>query len=242
VDHATFVDAIRTDGDALGTAARAAGLDASVPSCDGWNVADLLSHQGRLHHWVTGIVKAGGATPTDHWSKLETPGPDAIFRWYEQGVGDLASVLDAAGPDAPAWSWTGDHRAGMWARRMAHETSIHRWDAQLAAGAPQALDHFLAADGVSEVFDVIAYRRGAERVRGNGETIHLHCTDAEGEWLVRLDPDGVHTTKEHAKGDVAARGSASDLFLFVWGRITPDALEVFGDRALLERWQELARF
>src|SRR5262249_25715818 len=134
------------------------------------------------------------------------------------------------------------HRAGMWSRRMAQETAMHRHDAQAAAGNIEPFDAELAVDGVDEVFDVIAYRRGAERVRGNGETFHLHCTDADGEWFVRLDPDGVHTTKEHAKGDAAGRGTASNLFLFAWGRVGPDALEVFGDREILERWQELAQF
>ena len=32
--------------------------------------------------------------------------------------------------------------------------------------------------------------RAPTPMRGAGETIHLHCTDGEGEWLVRLAPDG----------------------------------------------------
>ena len=55
---------------------------------------------------------------------------------------------------------------------------------------------------------------------------------------MRLAPDGVVVTREHAKGDVAARGPASDLLLLVWGRDRPDAVDVFGDAALLDRWQE----
>ena len=53
---------------------------------------------------------------------------------------------------------------------------------------------------------------------GDG-TLHLHCTDVEGEWLVARRDGEVTVTREHAKGDVAARGSASDLFLFLWGRV-----------------------
>jgi predicted lipid carrier protein YhbT len=45
--------------------------------------------------------------------------------------------------------------------------------------------------------------------------------------------------REHAKGDVAVRAPASDLLLFLWGRIPPDRLEVMGDTALLPRWFEL---
>ena len=62
-------------------------------------------------------------------------------------------------------------------------------------------------------------------------TIHFHCTDADGEWLITRVGDDVVVTREHAKGDVAARGSASDLALFLWGRVGADQLEVFGDAA-----------
>ena len=73
---------------------------------------------------------------------------------------------------------------------------------------------------------------------GTGETIHLHCTDGEGEWLVRLAPGGVNVVNEHAKGDVAARGAASDLLLMMWGRVPVTQVEVFGDASLLERWSD----
>ena len=43
---------------------------------------------------------------------------------------------------------------------------------------------------------------------------------------------------EHAKGDVAARGTASDLALLVWGRRRP-SVEVFGDEAALDAWLAL---
>ena len=131
---------------------------------------------------------------------------------------------------------------GFWSRRVAHETAVHRWDAQAAAGAPEPVDVRLAVDGIQEMFDLLTARPGHERVRGDGETIHLHCTDTDGEWLVRLTPQGVAVTREHAKGDVAARGTASDLLLLLWGRVPPDRVEVFGDASLLARWQELARF
>lgn len=73
-----------------------------------------------------------------------------------------------------------------------------------------------------------------------GETYHFHRTDGPGEWLVRFMPEGPVVTREHAKGDVAVRGIASDLFLFLWRRLPADRLEVFGDADLLSRYFELA--
>jgi hypothetical protein len=69
-----------------------------------------------------------------------------------------------------------------------------------------------------------------------GETLHFHCTDIEGEWLLVGSDDGVTVTRNHAKGDAATRGSASDLMLFVWGRVPVSQVEVFGDGDLLNRF------
>jgi uncharacterized protein (TIGR03083 family) len=150
----------------------------------------------------------------------------------------LADALATAGPDLALWSWTPDATSGFWARRQAHETAIHRYDAQLATGRTEPIEHALAVDGIDEFFALIPFWPWADRVRGAGETLHFHCTDGDGEWLARLGSEGLVVTREHAKGDVAARGSASDLLLFLYGRVPPDALEVFGDASLLTRWRE----
>jgi hypothetical protein len=71
----------------------------------------------------------------------------------------------------------------------------------------------------------------------NGETIHLHGTDGEGEWLLTLGPDAFTMTHEHAKGDVALRGSVSDLALLLYGRPTIGAVEHLGDDAAFQCWQ-----
>lgn len=226
----------------MAAAARAAGPTAPVPTCPGWSVGDLLRHQGHLHRWVATLAERRPSMEPEFWKDIVEPADDAVLDWFGEGAEACAASLAAAGPDAAMWSWTGDSTALFWARRQAHETAVHRYDAELAAGTPRPVDGDLAVDGIDEAFDILPFRRMADDVRGTGETIHLHCTDREGEWLVRLDPDAVRVTREHAKGDVAARGTASDLFLLLWGRVAPEAVEVFGDGSLVARWQEVARF
>ena len=118
---------------------------------------------------------------------------------------------------------------------MAHETSVHRWDAELAAGEARPIDPELASDGVDEFLNVMLLqpRFSSAPIEGS---VHLHATDTPGEWLVREQEDGtLVVTAEHAKGDAALRGAASDLLLALWGRVGSDALEVIGDRAVAER-------
>jgi len=117
---------------------------------------------------------------------------------------------------------------------------MHRWDAQNAGGAADAVEPELAADGVDEYLGILGAFRG--RRFPEGGSIHLHTTDTPGEWLIRFDGDGLHLTREHAKGDVAVRGPASDVLLVLMGRKTMDAAEVLGDVPLFERFRKHASF
>jgi predicted lipid carrier protein YhbT len=74
-----------------------------------------------------------------------------------------------------------------------------------------------------------------------GGSVHLHCTDVAGEWTVRPVADGFETAREHAKGDAAMRGTASDLLLALWRRIPVSALDVVGDGAVAERFVTATR-
>jgi uncharacterized protein (TIGR03083 family) len=168
--------------------------------------------------------------------------PRLIVDWLDEAHARLAEALTAADPAEHVRTWfPPDQTAGFVQRRMAQETAVHRWDAQAAVGTPEPIESELARDGIDEMLDVhlpirpqwVPGRQGA------GERYHLHRTDGEGEWLVDFQPDGVRVSREHARGDVAIRGTASDLLLWLWGRIAAGRLEVHGDQSLIARWFEL---
>lgn len=223
----------------LVASAEAAGLDAPVPSCPEWTVADLLGHVGRIQRWQADIVAR--RVQEAEFSFAEPPAdPAVLVSWVQDASALLLEVFGAAPPDATLWTFLGPGVPGFWVRRQAHEVSLHRVDADLAAGIAPVLDGDLAADAIDEFLDVVVQFRVRDRMTGAGETVHLHRTDGEGEWLVRLTPEGPEVERTHAKGDVAARGSASDLLLTLRGRADPSALEVFGDEAVLRRFIDLA--
>jgi uncharacterized protein (TIGR03083 family) len=240
-----YVGAIRDEGTALADAADAAGLDARVPSCPQWNAADLLGHIGTVHRWAAMSAQREPGAPfrSSREAGIEVPPPDARVAWVREGASLLADTLASLDPETPAWTFVPPHNVGFWRRRQAHETTMHRVDAQLAAGStPGPIDAAFAADGIDELLWVLPQRPRAAPITGAGETIHLHCTDVKGEWLLRLGEERVEVTREHAKGDVAVRGGASDLLCWTSGRAGIDALEVFGDASLLDRWREVATF
>jgi uncharacterized protein (TIGR03083 family) len=235
-----YLQALRDEGTALATAARQ-GLDPPVPACEGWTVADLVLHTGMVHRHKLEIVRGRLAEPPSPWPPPAPPRTE-LLGWYEQGLEELHTVLEDTDPDTRVWTfYRPDRTAGFWRRRMAQETAVHRVDAESAHGDPRRVPAALAADGVSELLEVfLAPHADGEPVGGRGESLHLHATDTEGEWQLRLLPAGVEVGRGHAQADASASGEASDLLLFLWGRAPADPLDVSGDPALLPRVRELA--
>jgi uncharacterized protein (TIGR03083 family) len=237
-----YLDQLAQNSERLADAAVAAGVDAPVPSCPGWTATDLLEHCMGGDTWARTIVEQGKAGSTDRVTRDEVEPSlegDALVDAFRSGAQALVAALSSVTPDTPVWTFSSTNRtASFWQRRRAQETAIHRYDAELAAGTPTPIDTDLAVDGIDEILTVFLPRLADNFGPMGDGTVHLHCTDADGEWLFTRRDGEISVTAEHAKGDVAARGTASDLLLFVWRRVPVDALEVFGDAALLERFSE----
>jgi uncharacterized protein (TIGR03083 family) len=240
VDYSDYISALRWNGSAAADAARDIPMDTMVPSCPEWTMRDLARHLGSHHRWVAGNLDQ----PPDGKAfkqREEPPADEAIPEWLAAGAEMLATKLTETDPAKPCWTWVPfDDSVGFWARRTAHETAIHRWDAQNSGAPADAVEAELAADGVDEYLGILGAFRG--RRFPEAGSIHLHSTDAPGEWLVRLDAEGIQLTREHAKGDVAVRGPASEVLLVLMGRKTMDAVDVFGEALLFERFRKHASF
>ena len=220
------------------------GAGLRVATCPGWTLADLIRHTGGVHRWVGHMVAARATEPAVRADvEVNFPGDPARYPgWLADGAAALSAALRAAGPQAPVWTPAPDQRASWWARRMLHETAVHGADVVLALGRAPRLDPEQSADGISEFLALLPYGpRTHQTIRAlpaGGESIHLHATDCDGEWTIRLAPDGMTWERGHGKGTAAVRGPAGTLLLFAYGRVgaSSPALEVFGDRDLLADW------
>lgn len=232
---------LRRDGHRMADLA-SGDLQARVPTCPDWTLAELLEHTGFVHRWQTTVVRddPDGFPDGSTWRH----GPDAgesVGLWFRRGVDEAVAVMSSVDPTEPRWTWAGPATAGWYPRRIAQETLVHRVDAELAAGEPHdPVDPVMAVDGVDEVCDVFLPASAGQPIGGNGETLHLHATDAEGEWLLTMHADRVDVDRGHAKGDAAIRGRAADLLLLVWGRDPLGEVETFGDASVVARFREAA--
>ena len=248
MEPSQYLDVVRENSELFAAAARQAGLDAPVPTCPDWTVSDLVRHQGRVYWWMSTLIETKAQEYVDRKGlEEEAARQEDPLAWLEAGADHALAVLGSADPDAPVWNWVegGPGPARFWHRRMAHETVIHRVDAEAAAGraaAGRVEPAELASDGIDEYLQFLPLRARGGRLAGLSGSYHFHTTDVPGEWVVVFDDAGVTIRREHAKADVAVRGPASDLELFLYNRRGSDGLEVFGDPARVTAWGQAIRF
>jgi uncharacterized protein (TIGR03083 family) len=233
MDPATHIAHLRADA-ALLLEAQQADPHAPAWAGTGWDRTQLLAHVAGVHTWVREQLQLGTGERVRLSTIERPPEGDALPGWYEAGAAELVQLLTEMDVDATWPTWAGPQPGTFFPRRMAQETSVHRWDA-VGGG----LDAAMAVDGVNELLELFVSRLPTERFAATPPaSLHLHATDAEGEWLVHLGPEGVRFEHGHAKGDVALRGAAADLLLWTWNRVpVDDRFEVFGDPAPLEAWR-----
>ena len=231
-----FTDALRREGAALLDAARAAGTGAPVASCGEWSIGDLVWHVTEVYS-LFGQVVAGRLASIDDVVRGQRPPDSELVESCRAALDALVESLEAADDSTPVWTFTSDRTVGFVRRRMAVETAVHRWDAEVAAGARPGIDGELASAGIDEFVHHFVHRRDRDAAAVGG-SVHVHCGDVPGEWTLR--PDAATgawiTSREHAKGDCALRGPASDLLLALWRRLPLSAVDVVGDADVASRF------
>ncbi len=227
------LDVLRDAADELAdTAARDLGRD--VTTYQGWSVADLVLHTGRIHRWVTEIVR------TRATQRLAQPDVaerlDDLITWFRAGTECVIDTLATTSPTTPVWTFAGEPTVGFWRRRMALETTIHRWDAQRAFGAATPIAPVVAVAGVTEALEVYLKPRlrGAE-VGGGGVVVGLRAAGGAPTWAVRLHADTIDVLSADHPADVWVEATPAELWLFLMGRAQRDVLDVQGPEHGVER-------
>ena len=222
-----------------------ADLTRQVPTCPDWTLRQLATHVGRAHRWAAEIVGTRSAEfiPFRQVPDGRIPDDPALHApWLRAGAARVVGAVREAGGDQ-VWTFDGLRPASFWARRMAHETAVHRADAEITVGREPEFEPDLAADAIDEWLGYMSGIGSSDsRVDAlpDGAVLHVHVTDegVRGEWLVRREGSAVTVEPGHGKGDVAVRGPAGRLLLVLLRRVPPDdpQVEVLGDASLLTGW------
>ncbi|WP_155059220.1 maleylpyruvate isomerase family mycothiol-dependent enzyme [Streptomyces blattellae] len=239
METAEFVGILDREGQALATAAERAGTDVKVPTCPDWQVRDLLRHTGTVHRWAAGFVSEGYPSyrPDDGLPDLDG---SELVTWFRDGHRHLVDALSAAAPDVKCWHFLpAPSPLAFWARRQAHETAVHRFDAELACGGtPSEIAPAFAVDGIDELLLAFHARRKSRVRTDQPRVLRVRATDVDGAvWTVRLSPEPPVATRDDVPGaDCEIRGPAARIYLSLWNRLPFPA--VTGDTSLTALWRE----
>jgi uncharacterized protein (TIGR03083 family) len=240
MSYRELLTAVRRDGEAI-LAAAGQGLDVPVPTCGEWRMPDLLTHVGSVYHRAASVVGERATTPVP-WQQPEADIDDPAG-YLGEALDELVQALSEADADTPVWNWSGqDQVAGFWARRMAHESAVHRYDAQRAHDVAQPIADDLAHDGLDELVDVIVPRVISRDEPALPEASYALVATDEGTWVVQLGAQGATRLDPAVATDVTARGTTSALLLAAYGRVPWTSLEVEGDASLLDEWSKHLTF
>lgn len=235
-------------------------LGTAVPSCPGGNVGQLTRHVGGAHREATVVARTGEAPPNDqfrdptHWygTPAECTAADIaeLGLWLTDGAHGLAKALIEAGPDVPIAMPIENPTTRFTARRMCHETVMHRADAALALDVPYVLDPELAADGIDEWMELGALPLHFEvhpwmrELLGAGRTLKFQATDLSQRWCVDLTGEVIRWHHEDEPAAVTIHGPVTELLLLIYKRRPahgPD-VEIHGDTELLSYYLDRVSF
>lgn len=211
-------------------------LAAPVPSCPDWSVADLVGHVAAVYAHKTAALRSGAHPGPGEWATAAPDGMD-VRDWFDAELAALIAELETRDPMDHVWTWwPPDQSVGFWYRRMAQETLVHRWDAELAAGSTTAMDPALATDGVDEVLGWLGWELDEPVDDAEGQVVLVRCNGFT--WSVRLEPTRAVVTAAVGgpdTGDASVEGAPEPLLLHLWGRGRSDEVTHEGNPQTLRR-------
>jgi uncharacterized protein (TIGR03083 family) len=230
MEYDTFVQHVRVDGERLAAVAGGRGVE-PVPSCPGWTVDDLVRHVAEVYEHKIACTLLGHAP--DPWPP-EWPADRSAIEWFTDAHGRLLEMFDRSGPTTPSATWwPPDQTVGFWARRMAHETAVHRVDAELAASAATPIDAELAADGVDEILRRMLAGDWSEDADDAATGQRIVVSTDRHRWGVILTRDAVTIEDEPGDAEALLEGDPSDVDLWLWGRAPDERVSRTGDLGAL---------
>lgn len=197
----------------------------AVPSCPGWSTNDLAKHMGHVFLGQAYVVETGvKAEAKEHLAPY--PRTENVLEFMGWGFVAIVKALDLARPERKTWSWHhSDNTVDFWFRRMAHETVIHRVDAEIACDSVTTIPEDLAHDGVDEVLDFLPLLGSWESAPNQAfgiVSISALGSKQDTHWEIKFTADKATVVKAESVNPLARlkiSGTPEAMDLYLWGRI-----------------------
>jgi uncharacterized protein (TIGR03083 family) len=250
MDLNSYLAVLATEATVLAAAADEAGLEAAVPTCPGWTVTDLVLHMGEVHRWATAAVAGEAKKLSDVPPDFLGPVPDAAdsIDWFRAGAIKLCDTLAAADPSVEYAAFLNDPITPLllfWARRQTMETSMHRIDAESATGRCTGFAPDIAIDGIDEFLTGFLPRSRTKLHADTPRVLQVAPDYSDRRWTVTISSELPIAARVEPGANVDAdstiSGSASDIYLMLWNRVSLDAVCVTDDHAVIDMLRDNVR-
>jgi uncharacterized protein (TIGR03083 family) len=225
--------------------------------CEAWNVSQVVAHLTTGDQLFRGLIldatgkdRTGEDLPKDFPDRMRrfdiysTWEPaklkPAAHKASELMIAALAEGLDK-NPQALVTAPFGTVPLPVLQSRRVNEYVIHGYDLMPAIGRSIPIPSWFIDRVLGESVAMLAARMHQRSPhKGRSASFHMHRTDGEGEWMLRVEGGQVTVEAGHGKADVAFRGPGEGLYWVYMGRGKPEDLgvEVHGDPALAADFKE----
>ncbi|RJQ78667.1 hypothetical protein D5S17_12755 [Pseudonocardiaceae bacterium YIM PH 21723] len=230
LDYARLLEVIAQETELLAGSYLPERAGEVVPACQGLTLQKVVRHVAeqyrRACHWIERGLRPELPLPPMHTDPVED---------LREAAGELLGVLALGEPETAAASWWPQDRSyGFWARRMAHESTVHRVDVQSAAVLPQEeIAEDVAVDGIDEVLTLWYGHRLTQLGVVGSLPAAVGVRSGERHWLTQAGAQGT-TARRVGSGDLdeaaaVVTGSPEAVYLWLWGRRPDQAVGSTGD-------------
>jgi uncharacterized protein (TIGR03083 family) len=247
VDYDRLWQVLGAESELLAASVRGARVEAVIPGCPGLTLGEAARHVGSQYRMIWQWLRDGQRP--GNWQREPAEGQE-LADFVRSGAAPILAELAAHQPDEPCPTWWQDEQNyGFWRRRLAHETTVHRYDVQGASGPatgtiPDEVSDDIALDGIDEVLTLWFLHR-LEALGVSGTRDQVVAVQAGGlEWLTRA---GTELTSTRRPGDptddgigsvnATVSGSPMEVYLWLWGRRPDRAVDMEGNQdAIAQLW------
>lgn len=220
----------------LSLAARDPG--AAVPCCPGWTVRDVAIHVAEVYEHKVRVM-ADNAWPNP-WPPVDVVDQAPVDRLVDA----LAQLFEEFAHHTitdPTTTFSADDRTiGFWARRMALETAVHRYDAELALDDVTPIPGELALDGIDEVLRVMLAGPWWESRVTTEHPVDAMVAVESGQhrWVCSVEAKRVTIAADATSiSDATVSGDPMAVFLWLWGRVGDDQVVLSGDEQVVAEFR-----
>ena len=224
--------------------------------CEGWTAIHVVAHVTAGDQAVRGIVydvlgkpRTGQDLPAtreerqQRFQALLTASRADIMqaarRESEQAVEAILEAVEKA-PQAQVTMPVGTVPVSALRALRLNEYVIHGHDLTPAIGRSIPIPEWFIEKALADSVGLMPRLHQRSKRKGQSASFHVHRTDGEGEWTLRVTDGQATVEPGHGKGDVAIRGSAEGLYWVLMGRGKPNELgvDVHGDPELAAAFKE----